>query len=145
MKRILVALLVGLFAPLYGQQQLCFSKNCPQTPATMFTLDQSDKQLNNIFRPLPALPAYEPIAPLALSPPTRQFFQYSAPTDADKGLGLASRSNATATIETSHSSATGTHSPHGLNGSHMAEPTSSTGRFSTGQEGIGFTPSSPKF
>ncbi len=74
---LLVAMLAGFFMPLYGQQQWCFSKNCSQTPATMFTLDRSNKQLDNIFRPLPALPAYVPVAPLALSSSTRQFFQHS--------------------------------------------------------------------
>ena len=101
MKPILVALLVGLFAPLYGQQQFCFSKSCAQTPATMFTLDRSDRQLSTIFRPVPTLSAYEPVAPLALSPSTRQFFQYSAPTDAGNRLGLASPESASAESEIS--------------------------------------------
>jgi len=141
MKSIFVVLLVGYLVPAYGQQQLCFSKNCPQTSATSFTLDRSNEQLNSIFRTLPAPPGYEPIAPLSLSPSTRQLFQYSAPTDADNGSGLASPGNATV----KSGSTTGTHPSPGLNGSHMAGPSFSTERFSTGQGGIGFTPTSPKF
>ena len=141
MKSILVVLLVGYFVPAYGQQQLCFSKNCPQTPATSFTLDRSNKQLNSIFRTLPALPGYKPVAPLSLSSSTRQFFRYSAPTDADNGSGFASPGGATV----KSGSTTGTHPSPGLNGSHMAGSSFSIGRFSTGQGGIGFTPTSPKF
>jgi hypothetical protein len=144
MKPILMALLFGLFAPLYGQQQFCFSKSCPQTPETVFMLDRSDRQLSTIFLPLPTLPAYEPVAPLALSPSTRQFFQYSAPTDGNS-LGLASPESSRASTDIRHGGTTGTHSSHGLNPSHTAGPTFSTGGFSTGQGGIGFTPTSPKF
>jgi hypothetical protein len=118
---LIVLLLVGFFAPAYGQQQFCFSKNCGQTPATSFKLDRSDTQLTNIFRPLSALPPYQPVARLASSPPTRQFFQ---PTPNDNAIG--------------------THSPSALDGSHIATPTSS-GHFSTGQGGAGFTPVSPRF
>ena len=137
---LIVALLIGSYVPLYGQQQLCFSMNCPQTSVTSFALDRSNTQLNNIFRPLPALPAYTPVAPLVLSPSTKQFFQYSASTDADNRLGLASPGNASAIVETSHGDTIGTNSQSGLNGSHIAGPT-----FSTGQGGIGFSPTSPKF
>jgi hypothetical protein len=135
-----VALLIGFFVPLYGQQQLCFSNNCLQTPASTFALDRSNTQLNNIFRPLPTLPAYTPVAPLALSPSSKQLFQYSAPMDADNRLGLASPGNASAIVEPRHGGTIGTNSQSGLNGSHTAGPT-----FSTGQGGIGFTPTSPKF
>ena len=142
--KLIVALLIGSYVPLYGQQQLCFSMNCPQTPATSFALDRSNTQLKNIFRPLPVLPAYTPVAPFALSPSTKQFFQYSAPnsapTDADNRLGLASPGNATAMVETSHGGTIGTNVQSGLNGSHLAAPA-----FSTGQGGNGFSPTSPKF
>lgn len=138
--KLIVALLIGSYAPLYGQQQLCFSMNCPQTPATSFALDRSNTQLNNIFRPLPVLPAYTPVAPFALSTSTKQFFQYSAPKDADNRLGLASPGNATAMVETSHGGTIGTNVQSGLNGSHVAAPA-----FSTGQGGIGFSPTSPKY
>jgi len=137
---LLVAMLAGLFMPLYGQQQWCFSKTCPETPATMFTLDRSDKQLNNIFRPLATLPAYQPVAPLAFSPSTKQFFQYSVPTDVGHGLGLAGPGNVAAMVETNHGGTIGTHSPAGLKSSHRMGPT-----FSTGQGGMVFTPASPRF
>jgi len=73
---LLAALLVGSVVPSYGQEQLCFSKGCPQTPATIFTLDRSNKQLANIFRPSPVLPAYTPVSPLVLSPGSRQFSRF---------------------------------------------------------------------
>ena len=98
---LLVAMLAGLFTPLRGQQQWCFSTNCPDTPATSFGLDRTDKQLNKIFRTLPTLPAYKPVAPLALSPSTRQFFRYSVPTEAGYFLGQAGFRNAPALVETS--------------------------------------------
>ncbi len=140
MKPILIAaLLVGFFVPSYGQQQLCFSKNCPQTPATIFTLDRSIPQLNTIFRPLPSLPAYKPVAPLALSPSTRQFFQYWAPTNIGHQLEPTRPGGATAQTETSHGDTTGTHSPAGVSSSHTPGAT-----FSTGRGGIAFTPTSPK-
>jgi len=137
---LLVALLVGIVAPLYGQQQLCFSKTCPQTPATIFTLDRSNKQLANIFRPSPILPDYTPVAPLASSPSTGQFFQYSAPTVVGHEAGLADPGNATAMVDPNHGSTTGGRSPSGLNSSHAVGPT-----FSTGQGGMIFTPASPRF
>jgi hypothetical protein len=75
-KAILVlAMLAGLLMPVYGQQQLCFSNSCSLTPATSFSLDRDNKQMNNLFRPLRSLPEYTPVAPLALSPLTRQCHQ----------------------------------------------------------------------
>lgn len=135
---LLVTLLVGLFLPSYCQQQLCFSKNCPQTPATIFALDRSNKQLAKVFRPSPVLPAYTPVAPLALSPSSRQFFQYSVPLDVGHDLGLVAPGNATAMVEARHDATIGTHPPADRNNSHIAGPT-----FSTRQGGIIFAPPSP--
>jgi len=137
---VLVGLLVGLVAPSCGQQQLCFSENCAQTPATMFTLDRSNKQLANIFRPSPVLPDYTPVSPLASSRSTREFFQYSTPTNVGHESGLAELGNATEMVEPNHGSMTGIPSPAGQSGSHPVGP-----MFSTGQGGIAFTPASPKF
>ena len=75
----LVTLLLGLLMPVYGQQPLCFSNNCPETPATSFTLDRSNKQLDNLFRSSSALPAYKLVAPLIFSPAARQFFLFPMP------------------------------------------------------------------
>jgi len=93
---LLVAMLAGFLMPVYGQQQLCFSKNCAQTPATSFKLDRSDKQLNNLFQPLPSVPTYSPLTPLALSPSAKQFLHYSAPVDTGPRLGRVVPGNATA-------------------------------------------------
>ena len=134
---LIVAMLTGLFIPLNGQPQWCFSKNCPETRATSFRLDRRDKQLNKIFRTVPTLPAYKPVVPLALSPSTFQFFHYSAPTGADYPLGLGDFRNAPALSETSHGGTLKTYSP--------ASPNSSGPTFSTGQGGIVFNPASPKF
>jgi hypothetical protein len=137
---LLVAMLAGFLMPVYGQQQLCFSKNCPQTPATSFTLDRSEKQLNNLFRPLPSLPAYSPVASLAASPSTKQFFHYSAPLDAVPGLGLAVPGNATAVGEAGYKGTTGMHSSDAGNSFHTGGSA-----FSVGQGGMVLTPGSPKF
>lgn len=138
---LIVVLLVGFFVPAYGQQQLCFSKNCSQTPVAIFKLDRSDTQLANIFRPLPALPAYQPVAPLAFSPSTRQFFRYSVPAHVDNGLSLPKLSKP-APGETGHGSWMGTNYPSGLSGASPTGPAFSARTFSTGQGGIGFTPAS---
>lgn len=98
MKPMLVfVMLSGLLMPAYGQQQLCFSNNCPLTPATSFSLEGIDKPPHIVFRPLPSLPAYTPVAPLALSPSTGQFFLYSSPTDNGSAFALTAPGNATAT------------------------------------------------
>jgi len=133
-----VALLIGIFAPLYGQQQLCFSNSCLQTPASSFALDRSNTQLNNIFRPLPALPAYTPVAPLALSPSGKQFFRYSTPSNGGNLLRLPRPSTATSMAGAASGDTAVTRSPANLNGSHTAGPT-----FSNGLGGISFSPTSP--
>ena len=135
---VLVAVLAGLFMPLYGQQQWCFSKNCPETPATTFRLDRSNQQLNSAFLPLPTLPAYKPVAPLVFSPSARQFFQYSAPTDV--GDLLEGAGDAAAMVQTNPGSTIGTHATAGQGSPHITGPT-----FPTGQGAIVFTSTSPKF
>jgi len=137
---LLVAMLAGLLTPVYGQQQLCFSKNCAQTPATSFTLDWSDKQLNNLFQPLPSVPAYSPVTPLALSPSAKQFFHYSAPVDTGPRSGLVVPRNATARGESGYEGTTGMHSSVGGNSSQAAGSA-----FSVGRGGAVLTPGSPKF
>jgi hypothetical protein len=94
---LVLVMLTGFLMPAYGQQQLCFSNNCPLTPATSFVLRGTDKQPTSFFRPLPSLPAYTPVAPLALSPSTRQFFLYSSPTNNGSAFALTTPGIATAT------------------------------------------------
>ena len=77
---LLVVFLIGPFLVSEGQQQWCFSKNCPQTPATFFKLDRSRPELWNVFRRPPALPAMKPLAPLMFSPTTSQLFLYTKPS-----------------------------------------------------------------
>lgn len=135
----LIALLMGLWTPLYGQQQWCFSKNCPETPAPSFTLDRSNKLLDNLFRSSPALPAYKPLAPLTFSPSTRQFFLDSMP--AVNGLKFPNLSIPSKSFTDSGEGNAGTRAlSSGVNGSHGTNP-----EFSTGKGGMSFTPASPKF
>jgi len=76
MKWILLALaLAGMAVPLYAQKTLCFSKNCAASPTTSFKLDRNDKDLAEIFEHEESQLPYSPVAPLTLSPSTRQFFQ----------------------------------------------------------------------
>ena len=141
MKSILaVAVVVGLLAPLYGQELWCFSKNCPETPATTFRLDRSNQQLNNTFLFLPALSAYKPVAPFVFSPSARQFFQYSVLTDVGDLLRLKGPGNAAAMVQTNPGGTIGTHALAAQSSSHITGPT-----FSTGQGGMKFTSASPKF
>jgi len=134
---LLVAMLAEFLMPVYGQQQLCFSKNCAQAPSTSFKLDRSDKQLNNLFQPLSSVPDYSPVTPLALSPSATQFFHYSAPADTGPRLGLVVPGNATAGDESGYVGTTGMHSSVGGNSSQAA--------FSVGRGGAVLTPGSPKF
>jgi len=76
---LLVVFVIGAFLASEAQQQWCFSKNCPQTPATFFKLDRSHPELWNILHRSPVLPAMKPLAPLIFSPTTSQFFLYSKP------------------------------------------------------------------
>jgi hypothetical protein len=137
---LLVAMLAGFSMPVYGQQQLCFSKNCAQAPATSFKSDRSDKQLNNLFQPLPSVPDYSPVTPLAWSPSAKQFFHYSAPADTAPGLRLVVPRNATARGESGYEGTTGMHSSVGGNSSQAAGSA-----FSVGRGGAVLTPGSPKF
>jgi hypothetical protein len=85
---LVVCLLIGSFAPLRAQQQWCFSSNCAEMHNPTLSLKQS-KELGKVFRRVLALPRYTPIAPLAFSPATRQYFLNSAPKQqANPGLRL---------------------------------------------------------
>ena len=134
----LVTLLIGLFMPVYGQQQLCFSTNCPETPAMIFRLDRSNHELDNIFRRSSAMPAYKPVAPLTFSPSARQFFlDYVPPVN---GLKLPNLGSSFQTHATGSGSITGTHAPSRMNSSYGVGS-----KFSAATGGISFTPASPKF
>jgi hypothetical protein len=139
---LLVAMLAGFLMPVYGQQQLCFSKNCAQAPATSFKLDRSDKRLNNLFQPIPSVPDYTPVTPLALSPSAKQFLHYSAPVDTGPRLGLVVPRNATASwgAKSGYEGTTRVHSSVYGNSSQAAGFA-----FSVGRGGAVLTPGSSKF
>jgi len=134
------ALLVGLVLPLYGQQPLCFSKNCPETPATTFKLDRNDKDLSTIFQPSAPVPAYVPAAPLTMLPSARQFFSYSPATPVDNGSRHRGGGTITGIRGSDHGLSMRTQSPLGSSGSHVMGP-----NFLSGQGGAAFTPASPRF
>jgi hypothetical protein len=135
-----MVLVVGFFIPVNGQQQLCFSKNCPETSTQMFRFDRSIENLNHIFETSPALPGYQPVLPLALSPSTRQFFQHSAPTEDGSRLSLPAAGNSATVANSNHNVAMGLHAPVNLHDSNITAP-----KFSTGQGGVRFTPPTPRF
>jgi hypothetical protein len=126
------ALWIGLLMPVYGQQQWYFSKNCPETPATSFTLDRSNRQLDNIFRASAALPAYEPVAPLTFSLSTRQFFLY--PTPVVYGLEPPNASGSVQALAAGSVGTARTHAVSGVNNLTAVDP-----GFSTATGGISFT------
>ena len=92
----LVALLLGSIMPLHAQQLWCFSANCPQTRAILFAPNRRNEDLGKIFRPPLVLPGYKPVAPLAFSPASRQFFLYSPQaTKMDYPLALPTATGST--------------------------------------------------
>ena len=116
MRSALLILFAGIVVPLYGQQPFCFSRNCVETPATTFRLDRSDKDLSGIFVGPKSQPPYVPIAPLALSPSTQQFFQSVPSINTGHGLVPAKPGNSVATV----AGAPGTiRTPAATNGSHV--------------------------
>ncbi len=141
MKTMFVVVLLGSLVPLHAQQQWCFSKDCLQTPATIFHLNPNDKQLSDIFRPPAALPMYKPVAPLPLSPSVRQFFLSSAPNTNLMNPSTALSGTNAVTAKT-HGTVRSAPEGHGIATMHG----SNAGRegFSTGQGGIRFSPLGPR-
>jgi hypothetical protein len=133
------ALLLGSLLPLHAQQKWCFSKNCLQTPATTFTLDRSDRDLGNIFRPSSTLPAYRPVAPLTFSPITRPFFLYAAEGTKMDQFGISNLAGRTAMTAAGGRSLGIVPGAVPAKGAQMSGP-----HFSTGQGRTGFTPTSPR-
>jgi hypothetical protein len=72
-----LTLLLGFLMPLHAQQQLCFSNNCPQTPATIFQPNRNSTHV--LFPSSLGPPIYRPVDTLTLSPATRQLFLRRAP------------------------------------------------------------------
>ena len=134
-----VVVFISSFMPLHAQQQWCFSKNCPQTPATIFQPNLNNKQLPGIFQPTPALPAYQPIAPLTLSPSVTQFFLYSAPTANTSSLFRLPRTHASSPKVSGDIRNSG---PHGIFGAEGAQPANP--QFSTERGGLRFSLVAPK-
>jgi hypothetical protein len=136
MKRILlIAVLVGCSVPL-PVQEWCFSKDCTDTPATIFSPNKSSKQLGLNFRSVWVLSAYTPVEPLRFSPSTRRFFLNVRPLDGiDNGLRLSRSSKTFAPGYDAMPGAIGTHQSAATKRASPVRPS-----FSNGQ--IGFTSSS---
>lgn len=126
----LSALVLGYCICVYAQQW-CFSNNCPETKATIFS---PGIQLQTIFRAAPAMPTYTPVAPLRFSPATRLFFLNGHPLSGiEDNFRLPGASNV---VPAGHDAAGAAIGTHHASGAHSASPSAPS--FSSGQ--IGFMP-----
>ena len=126
MKDILVTVLLAGSCVCLQAQQWCFSGHCRETKATMFS---PSNEVESIFRPLAALPAYTPIAPLRFSPSTSVFFRDVHPLENNMRIPPALN----VTLSRYQPAGGGR---QGTSRGHSAMPGGPS--FSTGQ--IGFTP-----
>jgi hypothetical protein len=82
---LVVVVLIGSFMPLPAQQQWCFFK-ISQTQATILTSNRRNGETDNgehLSTP-PVPQVFKPLAPLAFSFATTQYFLYSAPGNQDE-------------------------------------------------------------